>query len=305
MDDLFLLKLVLSFIVGGIAITISTVAAERLGSNVGGILSGIPSTSAVTLFFVALVDTPQAAAEATTIAPLILGFNSLFLLLYAIFARHGILAGLGVPLLLWLGLALGSVLIKFENFSLAIAAYLILFPLCYYVADQRLNLPVYGSHRVAFTPLQLASRATFAGSVIALGVYLSRVGGPVWGGIMSIFPAVYLSAFSIAYKARGIEFSRALVKPQMFSSMTNVMLYTLAVRYTYPTLGILGGTLLAYVVASFSAYGSYRFVNRSRQPPATGPAQFVPAADNDTVETHKREGQPALPGRRHAIGKES
>lgn len=281
MDNLFLLKLVLSFLVGGAAITIGTVAAEKMGSNVGGIISGIPSTSAVTLFFVALVGTPRAAAEATTIAPLILGFNSLFLLLYAVFSRRGLLAGLGIPLALWLVFALGAVLLKFDSFPLAVVAFLVLFPLSYYVADQHLDLPVYGSHRVQFTPLQLASRAVFAGWVIALGVYLSRVGGPVMGGVMSIFPAVYLSAFSIAYKARGIEFSRALVKPQMFSSMTNVMLYTMTVRYTYPTLGILWGTLLAYVVAGLSAYGSYCFVSRSSASTVTGSKQFAPAADND------------------------
>jgi hypothetical protein len=44
MDNIFLLKLALSFIVGSLWITMGTVLAERYGTKIGGLVAGLPST---------------------------------------------------------------------------------------------------------------------------------------------------------------------------------------------------------------------------------------------------------------------
>ena len=52
MTDTFILKLALSFFIGGLWITIASVAAERLGSKIGGVIGGLPSTAVVAFGFV-------------------------------------------------------------------------------------------------------------------------------------------------------------------------------------------------------------------------------------------------------------
>ena len=42
MDDIFFLKLALSFIVGGAWIALTTVLAEKFGTKLGGIFAGLP-----------------------------------------------------------------------------------------------------------------------------------------------------------------------------------------------------------------------------------------------------------------------
>ena len=49
MDYSFWLKFGLSFLVGGISVTLSRVAAERFAGKVGGLIGGLPSTTVVTL----------------------------------------------------------------------------------------------------------------------------------------------------------------------------------------------------------------------------------------------------------------
>ncbi len=44
MDNIFILKLVLSFIVGSLWITMGTVLAEKYGTKIGGLIAGLPST---------------------------------------------------------------------------------------------------------------------------------------------------------------------------------------------------------------------------------------------------------------------
>jgi len=68
---IFLAQAFIQFL-GGAApgVTLSTIAAERFGSKIGGLIGGLPSTVIVTLFFIGLTQTPQVAASATTIIPL-------------------------------------------------------------------------------------------------------------------------------------------------------------------------------------------------------------------------------------------
>ena len=52
MPDIFIIKLILSFIVGVVWITCVTVFAEKFGSRVGGAVAGIPATMVTNLFFI-------------------------------------------------------------------------------------------------------------------------------------------------------------------------------------------------------------------------------------------------------------
>ena len=82
MTEIFFLKLALSFIVGSVWISTATILAEKFGTKVGGILAGLPSTMVVALFFIGWTQTPQIAAEAATVVPIIMGIDAVFIVVY-------------------------------------------------------------------------------------------------------------------------------------------------------------------------------------------------------------------------------
>jgi hypothetical protein len=51
-DASFWLKLILSFIVGSLWVTLTTLSAERFGSKVGGLIGVLPSTVVIALLFI-------------------------------------------------------------------------------------------------------------------------------------------------------------------------------------------------------------------------------------------------------------
>ncbi len=260
MDHLFLLKLSLSFLVGSVFITFCTIAAEKFGSKVGGLIGGLPSTVVVTLLFIGLVQTPEAASQATDVIPLVMGFSGLFLVTYTFLAQWGLWIGLGSALAVWSVLSLLTILLNIRHFGFSLLLYFGLLFLCYYLLEKRWRVSTYGSQKVRFTFFQIISRGLFSGAIIALAVYLSKACGPIIGGIFSVFPAVFTSTLIISYRSRGATFSRSLAKPLLISGMVNIVIYAIAVRYLYPISGIALGTLFALAMSGVSAYGTYTFI---------------------------------------------
>lgn len=262
MQDPFILQLLLAFASGSAVVTLATIAAEKLGSKAGGFIAGLPTTVAVTLLFIGLVQTPERAAEATDVVPLAVGFNGIFLVLYALLARHGLAWGICIGLAGWLALSSLVVLLDWRSFPAAMALYLFLAGGSYYILEKTLRLPAAGRTVISYTPGQLIWRALFSGGIVALAVYLSRVSGPLWGGILSPFPAVFVSTLIITAESRGVEFSRVLTKSMLVSGMVNVVFYATAIRYLYPFCGLGRGTFLSLVISGVSAYGTYLFIQR-------------------------------------------
>jgi len=108
-----------------------------------------------------------------------------------------------------------------------------------------------------YSTLQVLGRAFFSGIMIAFAVFMSRIGGPIFGGIFSAFPAVFISILIISYKSRGMDFSRAMTKPLMTTGMLSIVAYGTAVRFLYPSFGLIAGTLGAYILSLVFAYISY------------------------------------------------
>lgn len=136
MDDIFFLKLVLSFIIGGAWITLATVLAEKFGTKLGGVIAGLPSMTAVALFFIAWTHTPFIASEATTIIPVAMGVNALFVLVYSLLAKYSFWLSLAAALGLWFALSLGLVLLKFDNFPLSLAGFVALLAFSYFILEK-------------------------------------------------------------------------------------------------------------------------------------------------------------------------
>jgi len=106
----------------------------------------------------------------------------------------------------------------------------------------------------------LAIRSVFGGLVVMLTVLIAKTGGPVLGGIITAFPAMFISTLTISYKAHGIEFSRAMTKPLLVTGVITVAVYAIALRDLYLYTGLYIGTFLSICISGISAYLTYRFI---------------------------------------------
>lgn len=258
MDASFWLKLVLSFIAGSLWITLTTLSAERFGSKVGGLLGGLPSTVVIALLFIGFTQSPQVAAQATTVMPLAQGLNGLFVLTFMSLVRRGVWVGLLGALLVWLGQSTLLYWLDIQAFWISVVGWLVLLIFCYFVLEKRMKVPSRGKLETSYLPARIMWRALFGGGVIAFAVLMGKLGGPLLGGIFGSFPAMFLSTLVITCNSGGPDFSRSVGKSLLLSGLINVPLYEIAVRLLYPTIGLGFGTVLAVLFSMGTGYLTFQ-----------------------------------------------
>ncbi len=262
MDSVFWLRLGLSFAVGGAWVALTAFAAERYGSRLGGLIGGLPSTAAVSLLFIGITQTPQAASEATTVMPLAQAFNGIVVIVYLLVVKRGLVSGLLGAVFVWFSLA-GLVLASgLRNFAFSVASWILLAAGCILLVEKKIKIVSWPARLAPAAPSRVVFRALVGGSVIAGAVLLGKLGGPMLGGIFATFPAMFLSTLVMTYRAGGPEFSRAVGKALLVSGTINVALYAIVVRFLYPRAGLAVGTFLGFVFASGISLLTYQFMKK-------------------------------------------
>lgn len=261
-DQTFVWKLVLSFIVGSVWITTATIIAERFGSKIGGFIGGLPSTIVVALIFIGLTQGTGDASRAAIMIPLVMGVNGLFIMIYQAIIHRGLIRTMLFALLVWFIIiafviwsGVESVLASFLVWSITLALY-------YYLTEYKMNIAQKGGIRVPYTMNQILARGLFSGLIISVAVLISRLTGPVVGGIFSNFPVIFMSTLYITYRTGGREFSRAVAKTLMVSAMFNVGAYSFAVHYSYQYFDMFWGTIIGISVSIITASLTYAFLRR-------------------------------------------
>ncbi len=259
MMNLFLLKLLLSFIVGGLWTIIATVLADKFGTKIGGFIAGLPSTIVFGLFFIAWTQTLDVAVQSTTVVPAVGAINYLFLVIYAYFIVNGLWKALFIASFTWSMLTLLVIKMQPDNYPLLLILYTATLLLSYWLLESVFKVKSLAGKKIKYTKTMILWRGLLSGSIISLAVLMAKIGGPIFGGVFSTFPALFLSTLLITYFTQGPAFSQAITKSLMLSSIT-VVIYSIIVRYTYLPLGILLGTIISTVGSLMSGYLTYRFV---------------------------------------------
>ncbi len=262
--DPFVLKLLASFLVGGAWISLTTVAAERLGPRLGGWLGGLPSTVVVAMLFIGWTQGDQAVFDATTAFPLTMAVNAFYLIAYAILSGRGLAAALAGALLVWGALQAVLIVLEPHSFAWALAGWAAVLIGGYRILRRLAPPSGLNAVRIDYTPLQIVGRASFGGAVIALAVLLSKVGGPLFGSVFASFPAVFSSTLLIAARSGGMGFSRSLLTPLMVSAVFSVVVYAVALRFALGPFGLIGATGAAYLTSWASAGLTYLFLHTRR-----------------------------------------
>ncbi|MBN1332071.1 DUF3147 family protein [Candidatus Dojkabacteria bacterium] len=245
--DTFILKLLLSLFVGSTWVTISTLIAERLSGKLGGLIAGLPSTAVISLLFIGLTQDIDASAKATTIVPLSSGLYSFFFLAYLVLSKRGFKVGLTGALLIWFAFALLAYILHLENFSISVITWFILVTSSLFIVIRFIKIDDMASVDTKKTT-SILFKAVLSGIVIGSIVLVSKLAGPVWGGIFATFPALTISTLLIAVRSSSVEFTRLIAKNILISTTTTIGLYAIIVRYFYPEFGLVIGTIMSYLL---------------------------------------------------------
>jgi len=248
MTSLFALKLVLSFVVGGLWITAGVALAERRGSKAGGLVLGFPSTVFIAIVFIGWTQSPLAAVLATNVIPAVHGVNAVYVLVTLSLIGRRFWAAWAAGLAVWGGCSFLLVALKFDNFGAGVLIYAVLLAFSYRRIGRAFPADTEARRGPAAGPALVAARGLLGGAVIAVAVILAKVGGPLIGGVFAIFPAVFTGALLATALSHGAGFSAAVMRSTLLGGMSCIV-FAAAVRVSFVPLGLAYGTLVSALAA--------------------------------------------------------
>ncbi len=244
----FVLKLVLSFVIGGLWITAGVALAERRGSKAGGLVLGFPSTVLIATVFIGWTQSPQAAALATSVMPAVHGLNCLFVLVTVSLIGRRFWAAWAAGLAVWGAGSLLIVLLRFDDFLAGVLIYAALLAFSYRRIGRILPRDPEAARGPAAGPLLIAARGLLGGTIIAAAVLIAKAGGPLVGGAFAIFPAVFTGALLATSLSHGAGFSAAVMRASLAGGISCIV-FAAAVRLSFVPLGLALGTLVSAAAA--------------------------------------------------------
>ena len=229
----FALKVILSFLIGGGYVSGIIWFSEKLGSRVGGALTGVPNTVLVSLVFINVTENPQATKLATSIIPVML----IAVLLYAwVFVKTASLTNKNRHLfatatatMAWL---LAAAVLR-QSFSKAGFVHIVIFTLVGIMLFQY----IFHTYAVILPKKRMLPNSIYivrflvAGAVIATAVVAARYLGPLWGGVISGFPATVVAVLYFLSKSQGGEFAKSFVK-QLPLSVISSLIFVVVLHQT-------------------------------------------------------------------------
>ena len=253
---------------GGVAILV-TIAIERFGGRLGGILGTIPTTIVPASWGLWLgggegLEGQKAFEMALYAAPAGMGLNALFLGLWRVLPQRLLALSYLTPLT--------SSVIPFV--SLMSVCTLTFWGLCawgWVLCTQHSTVPhLWGigatlcilmvglastwtpypapKGKQAVSMMILLSRGLFAGLAIGIALCIAATGAQTLAGIASVFPAIFWTTMVSVWVSQGQAVSSGAVGPMMLGSLS-VALYALSAPLLFQNLGPILGALCAWIIA--------------------------------------------------------
>ncbi|MBO85291.1 MAG: hypothetical protein CL927_08025 [Deltaproteobacteria bacterium] len=249
----------------------ATVAVERLGGRLGGLLGTLPTTivPAAAGIWTASSD-PDAFVASMAAVPVGMWVNVLFLLVWreaparlpkaALSLRLALMVC--VSLAVWAVVATAAVFVMSQLENLGITA---MVPgVC--CAGLSLTFGLWSTWRPRPAPkgkrtvgsVTLAARGVLAAAAISGAVLLASVAGPLISGVASVFPAIFLTSMVSLWWSQGEAVQGGAVGPMMLGS-TAVSVYAIFAAFLLPIAGVATGSVIAWalsvVIITLPAFG--------------------------------------------------
>ena len=254
---LVLSSILFSAVLAGIVATAVTVAIEKWGGLVGGLLGTVPSTIVPAGIGIYLAGGEDDFISSMMVVPLGMLLNALFLGAWLVLPRWfsnashplfltsmGALAfwcvmGMGVWFLLQNTVA-GILLTEQE---LAAVGLVLLFFIA--VGFNRRPQPTpKGTNDVSKTVL--FARGSMAAAAIGVAVWMAGLGLPLLAGLASVFPAIFLTSMVALWLAQGPTVPQGAAGPMMLGG-ASVAVYANIAMWSLPAYGAMVGSLIAWV----------------------------------------------------------
>jgi len=248
-------SILLSALFAGIVATAVTVAIEKWGGLVGGLLGTVPSTIVPAGIGMYVAGGEEVLIVSMAVVPLGMLLNALFLGAWVVIPRWIPNA----PYLLWLT-AIGAL----AFWSLLGMVFLVLVDelmsdygvqgvavggLCLLIVtaivfNRRPQPAPKGTNSVS--TLVLVARGLMAATAIGIAVGLSGLGFPTLAGLASVFPAIFLTSMVALWLAQGPTVPQGAAGPMMLGG-ASVAVYANLAMWSLPAYGALAGSLIAWV----------------------------------------------------------
>ena len=251
-----------SILSGGLAALVAvgaSLAIERFGGRLGGLLASVPSTIIpASLGFWWAATEPAHFEDALYAVPGGMLVNAVFLYAWQVLpARLQGRSGWGlvwkISLLSMLAWAVtAACLIALMELGLApmfqmgIALFIVQLTLGI-SACWRVRPAPRGKNPVG--PMTLVARGVLAGLAIAFSVGLAELGIPLLAGMASVFPAIFLTTMISVWISQGSAVQGGAVGPMILGS-NSVSAYTLLAAVSIPSLGAGLGAAVAWLAAA-------------------------------------------------------
>ncbi|SJM90811.1 membrane hypothetical protein [Crenothrix polyspora] len=267
---MFTFNIIAAFLVGGAMIALLSLLAERVPSALGGIIISFPSTVAVSFVFLSItLGTDKLIQFIARIYYSMLGsiffafvFAFTSLLLSSAFSNKKLLiiATLLVSSSVWIIFPLYSANLTqtIWNSAVCLALGIILFQTGFIVYANRFpERPAIKKTSLFDLPL----RGLFSGSIVALSIILAHNLGPFWGIVVgATYPAALASQLSIFLYRYPVECLPGFIRTVPVGAVS-VATYVTVSAVTYPALGILMGTILAFTASIIMSFLISKFVS--------------------------------------------
>ena len=247
--------IILYGIFAGLVAILVTVAIEKFGGFIGGVLGTVPSTIIPAAAGVYALEGDESLTASMSVVPIGMLINGVFLGVWIILPKYIASDRLKLPitvvssLLTWGILALLSLIIAREvtggtisemtlgMIGLVLLAILaIMFNLSNRAAPKGLNkVPI----------IILSIRGIAAGLAIAACLVLAEIGLPFVAGLASAFPAIFLTSMVALWLSQGPQVPQGAAAPMMLGG-ASVSVYALLAMWSLPSFGIFIGSIIAW-----------------------------------------------------------
>ena len=250
-------SVLLSAVFAGVVATAVTVAIEKWGGLVGGLLGTVPSTIVPAGIGMYAAGGEDALVMSMSVVPLGMLLNALFLGAWVVIPRWFpnapsllVLTTVG-SLVFWslLGMVFlvavdeVTTYLTLQQFALAGLALLTVTAV---VFNRRPQPTPKGTNRVS--TFVLVARGVMAATAIGIAVGFSGLGFPTLAGLASVFPAIFLTSMVALWLAQGPTVPQGAAGPMMLGG-ASVAVYANVAMWSLPAYGAAIGSLIAWVVS--------------------------------------------------------
>lgn len=250
-------SVLLSALFAGIVATAVTVAIEKWGGLVGGLLGTVPSTIVPAGIGMYVAGGEDVLVMSMSVVPLGMLLNALFLGAWVVIPRWFPSAPYLLVLTTLGALAFWSVLgmmflVAVDELTTYLSVQqlatvgLVLLVVTAVVFNRRPQPTPKGTNRVS--TLVLVARGVMAATAIGIAVAFSGLGFPTLAGLASVFPAIFLTSMVALWLAQGPTVPQGAAGPMMLGG-ASVAVYANVAMWSLPAYGAVMGSAIAWVAS--------------------------------------------------------